>query len=181
MTVTVYVYNSAQVSPGDLVKAETLAARIFQKAGIQVTWVTGLTAGHAGDSPVVEKWNPDNLLLRIRESSTIRGKGVKPEAMGFCLSMKKNEAVVLFDRIQNQAALLNVHPAIPLGMTMAHEMGHLLLQSPTHSLAGVMKVRWMAADVTATEAGTLTFTSEEGNSLRNGIRRRMGAQILQER
>ena len=169
LPITVYVFNSANVPPRHLIRAETLAARIFEKVGIKVTWVAGLTARRADDPPVVEKWNPSNLLLRIRESSTVRGRGVNPAAVGFCLSMEKNEAVVLFDAVQNRAALLNVDPAIPLGVTMAHEMGHLLLQSVTHSLAGVMKARWLAEDLTAAEGGTLAFTREEGNSMRNKL------------
>jgi hypothetical protein len=175
--ITVFVFNSAQISPGDLTKSESLAARIFQKVGIAVTWVTGLTAQRGNDTPAVEKWNPSDLLLRIRESSTVRGIGINHEAVGFCLSLENNEAVVLFDAVANRAALLNVDSAIPLGVTMAHEMGHLLLQSATHALAGVMKSRWLAEDLTAAERGNLTFTGEEGRSMRNRLRRRIAKQI----
>ena len=107
--ITVYVFNSAEVPHTDLSKAEALAARIFAKTRTKVTWVAGLTARRADDQATTEKWNPANLLLRIRESSTVRGKGMNPEAMGFCLSMEKNEAVVLFDAIQDRAAMLNVN------------------------------------------------------------------------
>jgi len=169
LPITVYVFNSASVPPRHLIRAETLAASILAKVGIKVIWVAGLTARRADDPPVVEKWNPSNLLLRIRESSTVRGRGINPAAVGFCLSMEKNEAVVLFDAVQNRAASLNVDPAIPLGVTMTHEMGHLLLQSVPHSLAGVMKARWLAEDLTAAEGGTLAFTREEGNSMRNQL------------
>ena len=64
----------------------------------------------------------------------------------------------------------NVRDLIRLmSRTMAHEMGHLLLQSVTHPLAGVMKARWLAEDLTAAEGGTLAFTREEGNSMRNQL------------
>jgi hypothetical protein len=101
--INVFVFNSAQVSPRDLTKSETLAARMFQKVGITVTWVAGLTARHGDDRPVVEKWNPSNLLLRIQKSSTVRGRGINHEAVGLCLSMEKNEAIVLFDAVENRA------------------------------------------------------------------------------
>jgi len=174
--VTVYVFNSVQLSPRDLIKAETLAARIFEKVGIRIAWKAGLTAGDVDAPSIGEKWNPANLQLRIRKSSTVQGAGVTSEAMGFCLTMEKNDAVILFDEIENRAAMLNVAPAIPLGVTMAHEMGHLLLQSATHSLTGVMKARWLAEDLVAAERGDLTFSQEESRSLRNGMLRRIAAQ-----
>jgi len=168
--VTVYVFNSVQVSPGDLGKAEKLAARIFEKAGIKVAWVPGLIAKGLDASPVGEPWNQANLLLRIWNSSTVREGN--PEAVGFCLSMKKNEAVVLFDAIQNRAGMLNVAPAVPLGVSIAHEIGHLLLQSTAHSLVGVMKARWLADDLTDAERGHLAFTWQESRSMRNEVLRR---------
>ena len=170
--ITVYVFNAADVSLHDLAKAETLAAGIFEKAGIDVTWVAGSTSPRADDSPVIEKWNRANLLIRVWTSSKVRGKGISSEKIGFCLSMDKNEAVVLFDAIRNRALQLRVEPAIPLGVSIAHEMGHLLLQSPTHSLAGVMKSRWLAEDLTAAEGGTMRFTSEESHSIRTAVRNR---------
>jgi hypothetical protein len=87
--------------------------------------------------------------------------------------MEKNEAIVLADATQNSAAMWNVDPVLYLGLTMAHEMGHLLLQSATHSLAGIMKARWPPEDLRAAERGNLTFTSEESRSMRNGALRRI--------
>jgi hypothetical protein len=166
---TVYVFNSAHLGQADLIKAQMLAGRIFGKTGIKVNWVAGLTARRPDDQPTTEKWDRANLLLRIRKSPTIRGKRFNPEAVGFCLSLRANEAVVLLDRIQDRAAELNANPAVGLGVSMAHEMGHLLLQSETHSLAGIMKARWLADDLTAAESGTLTFTREQGRSMQNRV------------
>jgi len=176
LCVTVYVFNSVHIPASDLIRAETLAARIFEKAGIQIDWKAGPTTRDVDGPPMGEAWNPANLQLRIRKSSTVRGVGVTSEAMGFILTMEKNDAVVLFDEIKNRAAMLNVDPIVPLGVTMAHEMGHLLLHSATHSITGVMKPRWLVADLVAAERGHLTFNREEGRSLQNGIMRRVAAQ-----
>src|SRR6266478_3520392 len=67
--VTVYVFNSVHVSSRDLIKAEAQAARIFDAAGIKVTWVAGLTAREATGHSVGEAWSPANLDLRIWKRS----------------------------------------------------------------------------------------------------------------
>ena len=91
-------------------------------------------------------------------------------AQAVCL-MENNEAVLLFDAIKDRAASVNAQPAVALGISMAHELGHLLRQSTQHALAGVMKRRWLAEDLAAAEGGTLTFTREESESMRNRIER----------
>ena len=91
-----------------------------------------------------------------------------------------SEAVVLSDAIRKIATRWKVGPVLCLGLTIAHEMGHLLLQSETHSVSGVMKARWLRPDLAIAERGALTFTSQEGRFMQNGLRR-LGAQVSQER
>jgi hypothetical protein len=50
---------------------------------------------------------------------------VTSDALGFRLSM--TEAVVLSDATRKVAAHWEVDPVLCLGLTIAHEMGHLLL------------------------------------------------------
>ena len=169
--ITVYVFNSADVPSRELSKAQEIATRVFEKSGITIAWVEGMVIRDETHQSTSEKWNKANLILRIQHSSTIRGKVFNLEAVGFCLSMENNEAVLLFDAIKDRAASVNAQPAVALGISMAHELGHLLRQSTQHALAGVMKRRWLAEDLAAAEGGTLTFTREESESMRNRIER----------
>jgi len=169
--ITVYVFNSADVPSRELNKAQEIATRVFEKSGITIAWMEGIVIRDETHHSTTEKWNKANLILRIQRSSTIRGKVLNSEAVGFCLSMEDNEAVLLFDAIKDRAASVNAQPAVALGISMAHELGHLLRQSTQHALAGVMKRRWLAEDLAAAEGGTLTFTREESESMRNRIER----------
>jgi hypothetical protein len=154
--VKVYVFDgSARFLPADLSYAKALVTKIFGKVGIQVAWVEDASAAH--------------LLLRIWESSTVHGTPITSDALGFRLS--QNEAVVLADTTRKTAAEWKVDPALCLGLAMAHEMGHLLLQSKTHSVSGVMKSRWLRPDLAIAERGALTFTPQEGHLMRNGLLR----------
>jgi hypothetical protein len=177
--VTVYVFNSVYVSLRDLIKAEAQAARIFDTAGIKVTWVAGLTAQEATGHAAGEAWNPANLDLRIWTRPMARGTAIPSNALGYCLSMKLGQAVVLADAIQNLAAIWGTDAADILGLALAHEIGHLLLQTASHSAAGMMEPRYLQKDLVSAERGGLMFTRDETNSMRNEVRRRMGIQIPQ--
>ncbi len=177
LRVTVYVFNSAHVDSRGLAKAEAQAAGVFEKVGIKITWVAGLTAREAPGHPVGEAWNPANLDLRIWTRPMARGTAIPSTALGYCLSMELGQAVVLSDAIHNLAAIWGAEAADILGLAMAHEIGHLLLQTASHSANGMMEPRYLQKDLATAERGRLMFTREETNSMRNAVRRRMGIQI----
>ena len=89
------------------------------------------------------------------------------------LSLEESHAGVLFDAIQDLAASRFTDPANLLGLAMAHEMGHLLLQSAAHSAAGIMRAQWLPKDLRDAEGGFLMFTREQDRLMRNEVRRRM--------
>jgi hypothetical protein len=77
-----------------------------------------------------------------------------------------NERVERF----SQTALATV-PKL-LGNAMAHEIGHVLLESTEHSSAGIMKARWGKADIQTMAARFLEFTEDQAVVLRvNALRR----------
>jgi hypothetical protein len=170
--IAVYVFNSAHVGSRDLTKAEDQAADVFEKVGIKITWVAGLTAREAMGHAAGEAWNPANLDLRIWTRPMARGTTIPSNALGYCLSMERGEAVVLSDAIQNLAAIWGANATDILGLAMTHEIGHLLLRTGRHSAAGMMEPRYLQKDLASAERGTLLFTQTERNALQNEVRRR---------
>jgi hypothetical protein len=168
--IAVYVFNSAHVGSRDLTKAEDQAADVFEKVGIKITWVAGLTAREMGSAG--EAWNPANLDLRIWTRPMALGTTIPSNALGYCLSMERGEAVVLSDAIQNLAAIWGANAADILGLAMTHEIGHLLLRTGRHSAAGVMEPRYLQKDLASAERGSLLFTQKERRALQNEVRRR---------
>jgi len=53
-----------------------------------------------------------------------------------------------------------------LGHAMAHEIGHLLLNSSAHSPVGIMQGEWDKRELTHLQAGRLLFTSEQSHLMR---------------
>jgi hypothetical protein len=171
--VTIYVFNSARVSSRDLALAEARAARIFEKIGITLIWVAGLTAQEAVGHPLGEAWNPADLDLRLWTRQLARGAAIHSNALGYCLSIERGQAIIFSDAIQNIAARWSIDLADILGVAMAHETGHLLLRTSNHSPLGMMKAPYLQKDMTGVGLERLIFTREEGDSMRSEVRRRM--------
>jgi hypothetical protein len=55
----------------------------------------------------------------------------------------------------------SVEPGTLLGHAMAHELGHLLLGSNSHSLTGLMCANWLTKDLIHMEQGGLLFSEEQ--------------------
>lgn len=176
--VTVFVFNSVYVSSRDLLLAEVRAAEIFKNVDIRVIWVAGLTSKDAADHRVSQAWNPADLDLRIWPRSMARGVAIHSNALGYCLSIERGQAVLLSDAIDNISASWGIDLADILGVTIAHEIGHLLLKTSTHSKLGVMKARYVQEDFTSAGQESLRFTRGEGNAMRNEARRRMSIETF---
>ncbi len=60
------------------------------------------------------------------------------------------------------------HVRLPdiLGSVMAHELGHLLLGSNSHSPTGIMQPRWQGEELHRLQRGGLWFTNEQANHMR---------------
>jgi hypothetical protein len=171
--VTVFVFNSVHISSRDLALAEARSAEIFKNVGIRVIWVAGLTAQDAVGHPVGKAWNPTDLDLRLWTRQLASGATIHSNALGYCLSIERGQAIILSDEIQNFATSWGIDLADILGVAMAHEIGHLLLRTSSHSPLGMMKAAYLQKDLTSAGRRSLIFTREDGKSMRNEVRRRM--------
>ena len=111
------------------------------------------------------------------EDLAARCAGSRPsssETLGFCHSLENGDAVVLADTIQKRAVFGPTNFADLLGLAMAHELGHLLLRSGTHSVTGIMRARWTEKRLRDDDRGYLRFTPGEAESMKSKLRRRMG-------
>ena len=63
-----------------------------------------------------------------------------------------------------------------LGCVIAHELGHLLLGSNSHSSSGIMQSPWGRRQVREALTGTLLFTTEQAKRMRAEARTRMESQ-----
>jgi len=166
LRVTVRVYDAVNLSWATLSQAEREAEKIFLYAGIQIAWVAGPLSAAANVETPIE-------TLRIWPRAAAGKIPTGSETLGLCLSLETGEAVVLADVVQERSMFGSTTFADLLGITMAHELGHLLLRSEKHSVKGVMSAPFTETALADDARGRLRFTTDEGKKMRNEVKRWM--------
>ncbi len=161
-SVTVYVDLRADVSISTLTHAESLASRMFEKAGVSVRWPRGrskacdmeesITVGITSNTP--RKFHPGALAYAEVYAGQLKGAHIR----------------VFFDRVDNSGTSKLV-PCL-LGHVLVHEITHILESSDLHSEEGVMKARWTAEDLYQMSYGPLHFDPFDVELIRRGLANR---------
>jgi len=185
-TVSVRTYNYAKVSTRVMRGAEREAGRVFTAAGIDTMWVDCL-ASEAGagsrlglaepagtaNSDCSTRVNGVTVGLRLLSRSTIPSKDFSDEMFGFATG--GDLASVFYQRVKDLAWGVdkdgNEIPLI-LGDVMAHELGHLLLGTNSHSPAGIMCANWDQDYLRLALRGHELFSQEQSASMRATLARK---------
>jgi len=177
LTIRIRVYNYAQVPSPDLVRGEREANRIFQHARIETTWLdclAGLTQ-ESSPPPCREAVGPADLVLRILSERGSERKEFRDSHMGFALPAKEGgiHASIFYPDVQSMADTGGIMRDQLLGHAIAHEIGHLLLNSSAHSSAGLMRAQWNSKDLVRAARGDLLFTAVQAETMRGEVVRRI--------
>jgi hypothetical protein len=175
--IKILVYNIAQAPRAVLAEAEREAGRILSKAGVQVSWIE-CSAGHS-DAEVKEicqnGWGPINIGLRILVLPTAFHNRFQGDPLGFAISPAL--ASVYYDhRLRFVADDVGLGLPRILGCFIAHEVGHLMLGSNSHSHQGLMQAGWGETQIHQALAGDLLFTSNQAKLIQTEARTRMSLQ-----
>jgi hypothetical protein len=176
-TIIVQVYNYSQASPAALTGAEREAGRILGEAGLRAVWLDC----PVGPSPVTPKgpcWKelePTDVRLRVLSAPT--QNEFQETVFGF--TVHPVFASVYYEsawrRAKNDGAEFEISKI--LGGVMAHELGHLLLGTNSHSSTGIMQPRWEPNQVRQLMMGTLLFTPGQSKLMREQARMRTRLQM----
>lgn len=173
LIVIVRVYNYARTSSTMLTQAEREASRILGEAGLKSVWLDCPLAPSTDipQSPCPEPIGAAEIRLRIlsvpiHNSSydTAYGFAIAP-----ALATVYSESALRFAR--NDEGEFEA-PTI-LGCAIAHEIGHLLLGSNSHSLSGVMSAHWECKHIRQALMGAMLFSLAEAKLIQAEMRRRM--------
>lgn len=77
---------------------------------------------------------------------------------------------VFYDRAVSLNSDWHVSLTDILGNVMAHELGHLLLGSNSHTATGIMRARWQAEELRRAGEGSLLFNAEQAERMRGKLR-----------
>jgi hypothetical protein len=167
----VSVFDDAKVGARVLREAEREAGRVLRRANIEVIWIQCPQddAEHTPFGSCTEVSYPSHLHLRV----AARSHGVKESTVG--MSFQSGGRGCYADLFHEPILVLqeesHVGAAIILGHAMAHELGHLLLGTNSHSREGLMRANWEPGDLAQASRGRLLFSSEESTRMRSRFTR----------
>lgn len=176
--VSISVHDYAGVSTAPLKAAEDQARGIFRRAGLETIWLNC--------SPKLEKVEPESCYFADATHLTLK---ISPRAMnaqirdridvlGTSYPDEKGAgyfAYVFYDRVLELTEQRTLGHAL-LADVMAHEIGHLLLGSKSHSRSGIMCGRWEAEQLRSVAEGGMSFDPTESRLMRERLRTLQGAQ-----
>lgn len=177
----VRLYVHAPVSRATLEKAIAAAAYVLKQAGVRISWAE--CRSPSGDPPrdaaCEAPVRPLDLHLRIVDSRMANQLGGGPHRLGYAWLAPGFDSIaaVYLHRAAELAQGGLADRAAILGCMLAHEIGHLLLDTSRHSERGIMRPFWGDADLRNVAKGQMLFTAEQSQRLRRMVEERERAMI----
>jgi hypothetical protein len=169
--ITVLVANRAGVSAATITAMQSEASWVLGKSGISTTWIDcpfssePAEANSACGGPL----GGTRFLLRITHDHLSPLGSVWDTGLGFAhvTSEGGGYATLLMDRVDDLARQQQlVSKGQILGHAAAHELGHLLMGSNSHSSRGLMRAKWKANELQDMAERRLLFSREEAERMR---------------
>jgi hypothetical protein len=167
MPLAVRVYDTAGLPDSTHTAALAVASVALAAADIEPVWrrCDGGRAAARCDTPL----RSGELVVRI-----VRARGPvklsRPHVLGDAMIDTSTGAgrlaTIYFDRVAALARASSVDVPRLLGHAIAHELGHLLLATSTHSGRGLMRAVWTPAHVRRTTQVDWSFTDQEVAAIR---------------
>ncbi len=162
---TVLIYNPGAVPEKTLARAQKVAGEILAHAGVSLSW----RAARADDVRSSAVQIPLHLL-------TARPPRLHRDAQGFAVIQHGEDAEsyagVSYPAVVEGAQWVGGEVHLVLGAAIAHELGHVLLNSGAHSASGVMSASIRSAEIGAASRGELHFSAAEESRIRAEAMRR---------
>ena len=166
------VFNDAGIPSDTLAQAAVRATAILAQSGVELDWLSCGRPDPSDFSPPttpcsVVAW-PHQLSVRIVPSGRSVGADIFGEAFldGTGRGAYSN---VYFNNLAANREHAQLSDGDMLGFVIAHEVGHLLLGSNSHTSLGLMQARWDSAALHSALHNTLFFTPAQSATLRSRL------------
>ena len=163
--VNVRVYRSPEVTSDVLRAALNVAEATFAAASVDVVWKV------CGPAECNVPPTPTERLVRLVRAP--EGGSRDTRCLGDALiDAQKGTGVlatVYIDRVLDLARHLDINYTTLLGRTIAHEIGHLLLATNTHSTSGLMRELWSPDELLASRADDWVLRPFEAAAIRQRL------------
>ena len=172
----VRTYDPSGLLTGRVVAARQPADEILRHAGVSVRWRhcdfpdwVGSTNERVCDRRV----GANDVVIRIAAAPATAAA----RTLGFTYIDHSADrswlATIFADRLTEMANRVGVKPELLIGRAIAHEVGHLLLETATHTRRGFMRAVWSDAMLTRSSPGDWWFAPEEAALVRRNVSARV--------
>lgn len=172
LRITVRVHDYAQVAPKILEQAKREATTILDETGVESIWADCPPGGRPGDEVCTQAYTATDLVLRILPQAMAAHVQLNGDTFGFAAVSTDERpsfaASIFYHRAKDLSHNLGYSCAATLGYVMAHEIGHLLLGTNSHSPFGIMRARLTREDLLR----PLSFSTTQAEHIRIEVRRR---------
>jgi hypothetical protein len=167
--IRIKVFNQAPAPSDRVIAAEKQTSLIFQLAGIGTDWLDCSVdaAGRPRAPECEEVWRPTDLKLLIVDRPNAH---LSQSAMGSAKpDPETGYATVFYQRIRKEAKERAMRESEIMSLVMAHELGHLLLRSGSHSTTGVMNARLGRTEWERADHNRLRFSGQQASAMREEV------------
>jgi hypothetical protein len=167
-SLSIRVYDNAGVLAAYRARAVKRAGDILARADLAVDWRDCPAGGVLARGACAAPPAPGELALRLVHSP----KGdPNPRTLGNALidtaTGSGTLATVYVDRVASLSQQGRLDTWSTVGVVMAHEIGHLLLGTNSHSASGLMREIWTLRDLTRNRPDDWLFSRAQREELRN--------------
>ena len=167
-SLTVRIYDNAGVLAAGRARAIKRANDILGRADVAIEWRDCPASGVLARGTCVAPPTRGELAVRLVRSPK---DDPNPRALGNALIDKTTGtgtlATVFVDRVSAMAQQGQHDQWTMIGGVMAHEIGHLLLGTNSHSDTGLMREIWTLKDLTRNRPEDWLFSPAQREELRN--------------
>jgi len=167
-SLVVRVYDNAGVLADHRARAIKSAHEILTRAELAVEWHDCPAGGVRLRRDCAAVPAPEELSVRlVRSPRRTAGDRALGNALIDSSTGKGTLATVFVDRIEAMAARGPIDAWSVVGRVMAHEIGHLLLGTNSHSDTGVMREIWTLKDLVRDRPHDWVFSNTQRETLRS--------------
>jgi len=168
-SILVRVYDNAGVPTSDLNEALKQSFEILKRADVTVDWVQ-CPARRSGTIPAICDTPPahSEMVVRLVEGAE-KDRDRRPLGQPLLDPSSRTGvfATVFMNRVDRFAEVAQFSRPTVLGRAIAHEIGHLILGSNSHSETGLMREVWTVEQLIRNRPEDWRFTPAQTFELRS--------------
>jgi hypothetical protein len=169
-TVKIAIDDYAAVDSDQIIQAQRLVTQLYDAIGVKTSWLeTRRVSNDASGARMRADLVAPDLRVIVLEMQTPDREDLSPDAAGSAPGTRTERgriAYVFYDRVRTIAQKAHQVDGSPLGVVIAHEIGHLLLPYGSHSETGLMRGLWSAQEIRRIDVRTLAFTPSQAREIR---------------